>query len=541
MRQSKLSMLLLAGGILSHVAFAQTPAPAPPTAQSTPSDGGLAKPGVAGAKPEKVLTPEQGKQLLAEIPQILEYSSKDTGLTIRSKVKGRVTSRDAVEKYLLEKMKDDKETQRIERSELVMKKFGLLDTSFQLQPFLIALLKEQIAGYYDDKSKTMNLLDWVDPDDQKPVMAHELTHALQDQRVNLEKWEKAAPDDSKPSKNFKEDTERVAGDEIGSARDAVVEGQAMIPLIDLGLKDVGQSVRTAPQVIPLMTAQMAETDVSTSPVLARAPLMIQESMLFSYREGLTFEAAILAKYGIERAFAGTLDEPPSTSAEILHPEQYLKKKKQPLIKIPDVHPLLDANYSPYDIGVVGEFDVKTLADLFVGEAESAQITPQWRGGTYYAGQRRSDEKSPRKDSTSSIALVYYSEWASPEAARKFAEIYQRPFPRKYEHLKAVSASVEKQDQLGDHETAYDTDEGYVVVSVAGNGVFISEGFTRDEARQLQAMFLAGRTEGALEVSVPSISPERDLSGSLRKFLAHTGVMRCALPHRSLGLRSSFVY
>jgi hypothetical protein len=32
----------------------------------------------------------------------------------------------------------------------------------------------------------MNLLDWNEPEMQKPVMAHELTHALQDQSYNLE-------------------------------------------------------------------------------------------------------------------------------------------------------------------------------------------------------------------------------------------------------------------------------------------------------------------------------------------------------------------
>jgi hypothetical protein len=163
----------------------------------------------------------------------------------------------------------------------------------------------------------------------------------------------------------------------------------------------------------------------------------------------------------------------------------------------------------------------------------------WRGGTYYAGQRRSDEKTPRKDSTASIALVYYSEWATPEAARRFAEIYQKQFPRKYEHLRVIPVSQQKSDQFGDHETAYDTDQGYAIVSVSGNGVFISEGFTPDEAHKLQAMFLAGRTEGALEAAAPA--PENDLTAGLRTFLAHAGVMRCALPHHPVSLRSSFVY
>ncbi len=77
----------------------------------------------------------------------------------------------------------------MQRSEIVLKKFGLLDRDFQLKPFLISLLTEQIAGYYDSKTKTVNLLDWIAPDSQKPVLAHELTHALQDQHVNLDKWE----------------------------------------------------------------------------------------------------------------------------------------------------------------------------------------------------------------------------------------------------------------------------------------------------------------------------------------------------------------
>ena len=45
-----------------------------------------------------------------------------------------------------------------------------------------------MAGFYDNKTKTVNLLDWIEPDEQKPVLAHELTHALQDQQVDLTKW-----------------------------------------------------------------------------------------------------------------------------------------------------------------------------------------------------------------------------------------------------------------------------------------------------------------------------------------------------------------
>jgi hypothetical protein len=56
----------------------------------------------------------------------------------------------------------------------------------------VAMLREQVAGYYDVKTKTVNLLNWLDVEQQKPVLAHELTHALQDQSFGIEKWVKGS-------------------------------------------------------------------------------------------------------------------------------------------------------------------------------------------------------------------------------------------------------------------------------------------------------------------------------------------------------------
>ena len=59
-------------------------------------------------------------------------------------------------------MQEDKDAQRLERSAASLKKFGLLPRDFELRPFLLGLLKEQVAGFYDAKTKTVYLLDWVD-------------------------------------------------------------------------------------------------------------------------------------------------------------------------------------------------------------------------------------------------------------------------------------------------------------------------------------------------------------------------------------------
>src|SRR5207253_11127464 len=97
-------------------------------------------------------------------------------------------------------MAEDEDAQRLRRSELVLKKFGLLPRDFNLQRFLLALLREQVAGYYDPKTKTVNLLNWFDAEQQKPVLAHELTHALQDQSFGLEKWMKSGVTDLEKTK-----------------------------------------------------------------------------------------------------------------------------------------------------------------------------------------------------------------------------------------------------------------------------------------------------------------------------------------------------
>src|SRR5215472_11771749 len=170
-----------------------TPAPsaAPPSsspgAQQAPSEKSDPAAAHDAVKAPHRLTAEEKEDLLASVDEVLHFASQDTLLPIKHSVKKAIVSRDQVEKYLDEKFKSDVDRVRFERSELVLKKFGLLPRTFELHSFLIKLLGEQVAGFYNEKSKTMNLLDWVEAEMQKPVMAHELTHALQDQSYDLEK------------------------------------------------------------------------------------------------------------------------------------------------------------------------------------------------------------------------------------------------------------------------------------------------------------------------------------------------------------------
>jgi hypothetical protein len=199
------------------------------------------------------ISPQEAEELFRSVDQILKFASQESALPIQKSVKRRLTSRDEVTSYLEKHMAEDEDAQRLKRSELVLKKFGLLPRDFDLQKFLIALLREQVAGYYDPKTKTVNLLDWIDADQQRPVLAHELTHALQDQSFGLEKWMKAGTSDLALQKKNPTPDE-VGEDEVQTARQAVVEGQAMVVLIDYMLAPTGQSILNSPQIAEARSA-----------------------------------------------------------------------------------------------------------------------------------------------------------------------------------------------------------------------------------------------------------------------------------------------
>jgi hypothetical protein len=491
----------------------------------------------ATGKLENHITPEQERQLFGLVDELVKFSSEETGLPIKSQVKRQITSRAAVESYVKKKFDEDDSARRLQRDEIVLKKFGLLDRDFDLKPFLLALLKEQVEAYYDAKAKTVYILDWVDIEEQKPVLAHELTHALQDQYSNLEKWNDQTPKDV--SLNSRDDRDHLAKDEMDTARDAVVEGQATAVMMDYLLKPTGKSLVTEPEIMDFVKQQMAVSE--SSPVLARAPLLLSESMMFPYRDGLSFEQDVWMDQGRDAAFAGVLNHPPSSSWEIINPREYEKRHTPALPLLPNIHPLVDKLYTPYDIGQIGQLDVRILTELFGGDQAARDLTPAWNGGFYWAGQRRGATTAAEKASTKSIAFFYLSAWKNAASAQAFARIYAEELGRKYSGVKldpAAQAVVSEGLTAESQEQVYTTSEGPVVITIRGKLVFVAESFPLDVARKLttlvldaqgigemrQAALPAGFTneQGAPVSNSESMEP---LSANLVRFFSNCGAMK----------------
>jgi hypothetical protein len=228
---------------------------------------------------------------------------------------------------------------------------------------------------------------------------------------------------------------------------------------------------------------------------------------------LSFEQAVLVKGGKDAAFAGVLMNPPSSSFEIMHPAAYMAHAPVPVVRLPDIHPLLNGEYVPYDVGVMGELDVRILIELFGGREMADALSPAWNGGVYYAAQRKS-ATAAEKETTGSLGLIYYSRWKNRDSARSFMRTYADQIPRKYSNV------VERtKDEVGGTEQVYSTNEGDVLLSVSGTGVFVGEGFDLALARKLRDSIVSIQPEGRIQQAV---APTGEPSLSLARVLASFG-------------------
>jgi hypothetical protein len=425
-------------------------------------------------KDEVKITPRQAEELFHSVDEILEFDSKQTGLPIKREIKRKLIGRDEVVSFLTKHL-DDEDTKRLRRSELVLKKFGLLPRDFNLQTFLVSLLREEVAGYYDPKTHTVNLLDWVPMEEQEPVMAHELTHALQDQSINLQKWMKKGDKDLGEIKKDPTSLD-IENDETDSTREAVIEGQAQAIMFQYAIAPTGHSIANSPELVDSMVEETLTGSAGTK-VFNAAPIFMKESLTFPYGYGLNFVVQVLRKSGKDKAFLGVLQNPPHTTRQIMEPQTYLSGEKIEPLRVPDFKRDFK-NYQKFDIGAMGEFDVAVLIEQYEGKPLSKKMYPEWRGGYYYAAMPKPDPGSD-KVVNGPLGLLYVSRWSTVDKAAEFAAIYARSLKERYKKAEEVQDSApgqnedSKTDRLKSRHT-WTTEEGTVVIDEEGDTVLVSE-------------------------------------------------------------------
>ena len=436
------------------------------------------------------VSPEQAGRILGSVQPILRFASDDSGFVIRSAVKPRMIGRDDLQLAMRSRKVDDEDAKRLQASELTLRKFGYVPRTFSTAKFVEGMYTEGTAGFYDPRTKMISLLNWVPPEEQRDVLAHELTHALQDQNFNLVSWQRSGgPRNPEPGRFEVSEAEAHAE---SSARLAVIEGQAMVVLIDHQWKEHGvdQTLASIPGASAIASQYMEVVPIPDTPTIHASPVLLRDSLAFPYREGLVFELSLLEKGGKELAFNAPFARPPVDSHEILHPEKYLAHEKIRVPQIPDLSTILADKYQVVDSGGLGELDIRSLIKQYATSKLAETISEGWRGSAYLLVRRK--DVPIEKATTADLALIYVSTWDTAETAHQFAKFYAEAIPQRYTQATPMSSSC--LSDCPSESFQFNTEEGFVSIQHRPkNLVLVTESFDPGMSTVLDSAFLKADT------------------------------------------------
>ncbi len=280
------------------------------------------------------------------------------GLRFLHPVDFREIPRTDLPAILRQKLAQQVPDQEFEDAGISLAALGVLPSEIDLKKTYLALLGEQIGAFYDQHEKQLFTFSGqpLSASQNRVIMAHELTHALEDQHFDLSRL----PIESK------------GNDDRVLAATALVEGDATLVMNRYMVGDLSTaSIRDA-------LASTLTTDVRQ---LASAPRYLRETLLFPYLRGQEFCDRLYSGGGWD-ALAEAFRHPPASSSQILHPERFLAHPREdPMeISLPDAELL---GQKPVENNVLGEFGVRQLLLLWLhDEHRASEVAAGWLGDRY---------------------------------------------------------------------------------------------------------------------------------------------------------------
>lgn len=242
----------------------------------------------------------------------------------------------------------------------------------------------QVIGYYDTITGTLKFTGSASPSPlERITLAHELTHAIDDQRFGLERLDQLGAE---------------CRDEDAAAATALVEGNATF----LMLRWAQTFLTTAEQV--QVGIEAAQQDPSTDGI----PEFIVRLQAFPYEEGRTFVSALDSRGGLDEVDQA-FEHLPASTEQIIHPERYPNDAPTP-VNVPNLSAELGEGWKDIDVMTIGEEWLKIALGLRLDASESAAAATGWDGGTYRAWSNGD-----------ASAVVLSTVWDTADDAAEFAD------------------------------------------------------------------------------------------------------------------------
>jgi len=375
----------------------------------------------------------QNAAIVSTTAAMLKETSELRELSILKAVKSGAQSRADIERMIIRNLDSDTTPAEMHAAEVLLRAFGLAPKDFAYRTFLVKLLTEQVAGYYDPKAQQFYLADWIELDGQKPVMAHELTHALQDQHFNLKRFEKWPQGDS--------DAELAAH--------ALIEGDATLAMTIYMSKN--------PLVALAFLKSLGGQEVA-SEQFRRAPRALRESLLFPYEEGSAWATQLYKRGGWEMVSQAFMKLPQS-SEQILHADKYFAAESPQKLALPELRTMLGATWKRIDYDINGEWGYYLILDEFLNnQPESKQASAGWGGDRFALYETGKPDE---------YFIAQITAWDTPNDAREFFDAYAKRTLKRYPDAKETKANDDRME--------WQTGSGGVAMELRGSRVAIVEG------------------------------------------------------------------
>jgi hypothetical protein len=286
----------------------------------------------------------------------------------------------------------------LKRDTLLYSLLGVIEPDFDLYSFIIDLYSEQIAGFYDDQTKEMVVVQGGEFGGlERMTYAHEFTHLLQDQNYDFEKGLKL--NDQLLNQNM----DRYA------AMQAMVEGDAVMSEY-LWYQDFATDADN-------VDVQQFSMNMAT-PIYDQAPAFIQNELLFPYQFGLEFVHSIYSTQGWE-GVASLYENPPQSTEQILHPERY-PNDLPIVVTLDDNTSTLPFGWRKLHESTMGEAYLYLLLNGGVNDGYT-DVSTVWEAVKGWGGDRYQLYVNDQSDK---VVFVSKTVWDSELDAEEFTAAFQ---------------------------------------------------------------------------------------------------------------------
>jgi len=327
------------------------------------------------------------------------------GLSFKAEVPVEVKGNEAIKEYLEASLIRDYPEEKLENLSLAYAELGLLPRGLDLKKALLDFYGSQVVAFYDPQAKKLFLpnklagggavsaLQFLAQRDimGEMVLAHELTHALQDQHFSVGKL-----------------LEESSNNDRNLALRCLIEGDALLAGFGylVGYLDEENTQRVSQEIQNSMG--QARSNLS-----ADIPEAVLEQLLFQYYGGVSFVSQFFNErgwLGIDRIYSN----PPLSTEQVLHPEKYIDDPDPPTrIELGDLASFFPLGWQEIENNTLGELMVRVLFERFLSREKGRAGAMGWDGDRFVAFRRGKK-----------VSYIWATVWDSAAEAEEFVRTYR---------------------------------------------------------------------------------------------------------------------